>query len=184
MNGFDVGFLACLAVLTLVGALKGLTRLIIGVGALISAFLVAAQFQGRVTVMVASLVALPSSVAQMVAYLALFFGTMLGGAWLAYALRRLVKVAMLGWVDRLAGGALGVVVVTLAGGFVVLPILGSVPNGKEMLRGSVLAPYVTLATDTVIQLVPDQYTTQYRDNVGSLRRLWEPHQKAASTVPD
>ena len=99
MNAFDVGFLAFLAVLTLVGALKGLTRLIIGVGALISAFLVVAQFQGRVTATAASLFALPSSVAQIVAYLALFFGTMLGGALLAFALRRLVKAAMLGWVD-------------------------------------------------------------------------------------
>lgn len=183
MNAFDVGFLAFLAALTLVGALKGLTRLIIGVGALISAFLVVAQFQGRVTAMAASLFVLPSSVAQIVAYLALFFGTMLGGALLAFALRRLVKAAMLGWVDRLAGGALGVIVVTLAGGFVALPLLGSVPNSKEMLKGSVLAPYVTLATDTVIQLVPDRYTSQYRDNVKSLRRLWGPHQDTASTLP-
>jgi len=182
VNAFDVGFLAFLAVLTLVGALKGLTRLIIGVGALIAAFLVVAHFQGRVTVMAASLFALPSSVAQIVAYLALFFGTMLGGALLAFAFRRLVKAAMLGWVDRLAGGALGVVVVTLMSGFVALPLLGSVPNGKTMLKDSVLAPYVTLATDTVIQLVPDHYTTQYRDNVESLRRLWRPHQEASSIL--
>jgi membrane protein required for colicin V production len=50
VNGFDIGLLILLALLVLFGLIKGLTRLLIGMGALIVGFLLAAQFHQQLAV--------------------------------------------------------------------------------------------------------------------------------------
>ena len=56
MNAFDILLLVLIAVLSLIGLLKGLTRLLIGSGALVTAFIVATQFHQQVASAVARIV--------------------------------------------------------------------------------------------------------------------------------
>ena len=173
MNAFDILLLALIVVLSLIGLLKGLTRLLIGVGALVTAFIIAAQFHQQVASAVARIVEMPEPITSLISYLSLFIGTMLAGACLAYLLRRLLKVAMLGWADRLAGGAIGLITALLAAGLIILPGLAYAPSGDAILRHSVFAPYVTLVADFATQLVPDDLAVRYRDKMDSLRQHWQ-----------
>ncbi len=56
VNTFDVLLLVLVGLLVLLGVLRGLTRLLIGVGALVAAFMLAAQFHWQVTVSMARVV--------------------------------------------------------------------------------------------------------------------------------
>ena len=140
MNAFDTVILVVIALLMLVGLLKGLTRLAIGIAALAAAFVLAARFHPPVAASIAAAAGLTEPVATAAAYAAIFLGTMLAGALVAFVARRTLKLAMLGWVDRLAGAALGLIAALLAAGLVLLPAVGRVPAGESLLRESVLAP--------------------------------------------
>ena len=105
VNTFDVLLLVLVGLLVLLGVLKGLTRLLIGVGALVAAFMLTAQFHWQVAVSMARVVEMTEPVANLVAYLAIFLGTMLAGALIASALGRLLRATMLGWADRRCGGS-------------------------------------------------------------------------------
>ena len=118
-------------------------------------------------------VEMPEPVANLVAYLAIFLGTMLAGALVASVLGRLLKAAMLGWADRLAGGAVGLVAALLAAALVILPVVAYTPSGAAVLRNSVLAPYVTVVADIANHLVPDRLSGQYRDGRRPTRRPCE-----------
>ena len=126
-------------------------------------------------------VEMPEPVANLVAYLAIFLGTMLAGALVASVLGRLLKAAMLGWADRLAGGAVGLVAALLAAALVILPVVAYTPSGAAVLRNSVLAPYVTVVADIANHLVPDRLSSQYRDRMESLRQYWK--QRWAASDP-
>jgi len=180
-NAFDVLLLVLAGLLVLVGVLRGLTRLLIGVGALVAAFILAAQFHWQVAVSMVRLVEMPEGVASLVAYLAIFVGTMLAGALVASALGRLLKAAMLGWADRLAGGAVGLVAALLAAALLILPVVAYTPPGAAVLRNSVLAPYVTVVADIANELVPDRLSAQYRDRMESLRRYWQQRWEASDS---
>ena len=83
-----------------------------------------------------------------------------------------ILVAMLGWADRLAGGAVGLMAALLAAGLIMLPALAYAPSGDAILRQSVFAPYVTLVTDLATELVPEDLAVRYRNKMESLRQHW------------
>ena len=179
VNAFDVLLLILVVLLVVLGALRGLTRLLIGTGALVAAFMLAAQFHEHVGASMGRVVEMPEPVANLAAYLVLFLGTMLAGSLVASALGRLLKTTMLGWADRLAGGAVGFVAALLAAALIILPVVAYAPSGAAVLRNSLLAPYVTVVADIANQLVPDRLSAQYRDGMESLRQYW--HRRRAAS---
>ena len=171
MNGFDIVLLVLLGVLVFVGLLKGLTRLLIGIAALVAAFVLAAQFHQTVA---ASLrwIGAPDPVLKLIAYLLIFLGTMIAGGLVAFLTRKLGKAAMLSWADRLAGGALGLVAAMLIAALLVLTLLAYSGAGERALRESALAPYVTVVADIANRWVPHELSELYRERVEGLRDYW------------
>ena len=182
VNPFDAVMLVLVGLPVLLGLLKGLTRVLIGIGALIAAFILATQFYARLALAIERVVDVPETLASLVAYLVIFVGTMLAGAVLAFTMRRVLKAAMLGWADRLAGGVAGLVAGLLAIALIVLPVVAYAPSGQTVLRNSVLAPYATVVADIATELVPERLSVQYRDRLESLRQFWR--QRVASPDPD
>lgn len=179
LNAFDLLLLVLVGLLVLIGLLKGLTRLLIGIGALVAAFILAARFHGLVAASVLGVMDMPAPAAKLIGYLAIFLGTMLAGALAGRILRGLLKVAMLGWADRLAGAAAGFVAALLAAALMVLPVIAYVPPGERLLRNSVLAPYVTLVSDLANAIVPEELADQYHERMDALRRSWRQRWDAA-----
>ena len=66
MNAFDIFLLILISVLGLVGLLKGLVRLLIGVGALITAFIIAAQSHQKVTSTINGIVEMPDPIVSLI----------------------------------------------------------------------------------------------------------------------
>ena len=123
LNAFDVLLLIFVGLLVLLGVLRGLMRLLIGAVALIAAFVLATRFHEQVAVSMVRVVEMTEPTANLLAYLAIFLGTVLAGALVASVLGRLVKGVMLGWADRLAGGAVGFVAALLSAALVILPVV-------------------------------------------------------------
>jgi membrane protein required for colicin V production len=179
MNGFDVGLLVLLVVLVAVGLLKGMVRILIGIAATIAAFVLAARFHGalaeRLTWLGAS-----EPVRALCGYLLIFLGTMLLGGILAWLCRRLVKVALLGWADRLGGAVLGLVAAVLIAALVVLPLVAYSPRAEATLQRSALAPWLTSVSDVANRVVPAGMSERYRQKVESLRRYWRERSEGSS----
>ena len=179
LNAFDLLLLVLVGLLVLLGLLKGLTRLLIGIGALVAAFILAARFHGLAAASVLGVMDLPAPAANLVGYLAIFLGTMLAGALTGRIMRGLLKTAMLGWADRLAGAGAGLIAALLAAALIVLPVIAYVPSGERLLRDSILAPHVTLFSDLANVIVPEDLAEQYRERMDALRRSWRQRWDAA-----
>ena len=179
LNTFDLLLLVLVGLLVLLGLLKGLTRLLIGIGALVAAFILAARFHGLAAAAVLGVLDMPEPAANLIGYLAIFVGTMLAGAVTGRIMRGLLKAAMLGWADRVAGAAAGFVAALLAAALIVLPVIAYVPTGERLLRDSVLAPHVTLFSDLANAIVPEELADQYRERMDALRQSWRQRWDAA-----
>lgn len=171
MNAFDIALLVLLGVLVLVGLAKGLARILIGIGTLLLAFGLAARFHQDLAPRLAGF-GWPDELLKLSSYLLIFFGTMLVGGLLAWLTRKMLSAAMLGWADRLAGAALGMVAATLAAALLVLPLVAYSPAGEQALRESRLAPYVAVVADLARVLVPSGMSERYRVRIDGLREYW------------
>ena len=171
MNGFDIALLILMGVLIVVGLMKGLIRILVGLAALVAAFVVAGMFHRPLADSLGGL-DLSVEVLRLLSYLGLFIGVMLAGAVVAFLLRKLVKAAMLGWADRLAGAALGVAAAFLAFSFLVVPVVAYAPEGARVLERSTLAPYVLAVADLAARAAPDDLVDRFRERLEELRREW------------
>ncbi len=167
---FDVALIVLVAAGLLWGAVKGIVRIAIMSATLVAAFLLASWFhRDLATVLLltgASLVVL-----RVGAYIGILVAALAAGALLAWLVRKMVKAARLGFADRLAGAALGVAAAFVAGAFLVMPIVAYVGGGR-WLRGSTLAPYVSVLSDVAARAVPATLARDYQYYVVELRRHW------------
>ena len=73
---------------------------------------------------------------------------------------------------RLIGKLLTGSILALATALVILPVVAYTPKGETLLRGSVLAPYVTAVSDIVNKVAPEDLSRRYRERMEELRRRW------------
>ena len=173
MNAFDAGFLAVAGLLFLIGLFKGLTRLFVGMTALVAAFVLAAGKHADAGAVLLARFSMSELVANVIGYVAVFFGVMILGAFAAPLVRAVVRVAMLGWADRLAGGVAGLAGAVVIAGSFVLPVVSYAPAGERLVAESHLAPYVTVGADLAAALVPEELAQQYRARMDTVRGYWE-----------
>jgi len=174
MNTFDIMLLALACLLVVVGMVKGLVRILIGVAAIVAAFALAARFHGPLADRLAGLEISPEALSLM-SYVVIFIGVMLLGGFVAFLTRKLLRAAMLSWADRIGGAALGFVAAALMAALLVLPLVAYSPWSEQVLGHSMLAPYVTVVADIANAVVPDDLSERYQQGVEQLRRYWSDH---------
>jgi membrane protein required for colicin V production len=142
MNVVDIAILVILAVFILKGLFRGLLRELCSLLGLLAGGFLAFRFHAPLAEGMVQTFDLPSQLCVVVAFLALFLGTVLFFAVLGYLLSRFVKLLFLGGANRVAGGFFGLAqgVLLLA---VVLFALSLSPLPKALqpaFKGSELAP--------------------------------------------
>jgi membrane protein required for colicin V production len=171
MNALDVGLIVLFVAGAVIGLTRGLVRILIGILSLLLAFFLASRWQdGIAQVLTARHVA--ETPARVAAYLAVFVATMLAGGLVAWLVGKMLKLAMLSWADRLAGGALGLLGALLAAAFIVHPLAASSKGGSNLLATSKLAPYVSVVADIGNAAAPDAVAKRYETGIDQLRKVW------------
>jgi membrane protein required for colicin V production len=171
MNALDIGLIVLLAAGAVIGLTRGLVRILIGILTLIVAFFLASRYQDQIAAMLTGR-HVSETPARIGAYILVFIATMVAGGLVAWVVGKMLKLAMLSFPDRLAGGALGVVAALLAAAFLVHPLVASSPNGSKLLATSKLAPYVSVVADIVNSVAPDAVAKRYDKGIDTLRRIW------------
>ncbi len=171
MNALDVGLVVLFAMGAGIGLARGLVRILIGILSLVVAFCLASRYQDPIAAVLTAR-HVSETPARVGAYVVVFVATMIAGGLVAWVVGKILKLAMLSWADRFAGGALGIAAAMLAAAFLVHPLVSSSQGGSRMLSTSRLAPYVTVVADIGNAAVPDAVAKRYRTGVESLRKIW------------
>jgi membrane protein required for colicin V production len=171
MNALDIGFLILFAIGAGIGLARGLVRILIGILTLLVAFFLASRYQDQIAAVLTSR-HVSETPARIGAYVLVFVATMIAGGFVAFVVGKILKLAMLSWADRLAGGALGLVGALLAAAFLVHPLAASSPDGSRLLATSTIAPYLSVVADLGNAMAPDAVARRYESGIESLRRVW------------
>jgi membrane protein required for colicin V production len=108
MNFIDLTILIVVSLFVIRGILRGFVMEITGLVGLIAGYLVAMLFLGQLTQLVLSVFpSLPKALVQVVSFLLLFIAANLLLKILAHLLTKTLKLALLGWLNHLLGGIVG-----------------------------------------------------------------------------
>jgi membrane protein required for colicin V production len=113
------------------------------------------------------------AVSNLMGFLLVFWVILFIGALFAKVTSKLFKWTGLSWLDRLLGGAFGLVRGALIAVVMIAVLLAFTPKPMPnwMVKSEVL-PYAMEASDVIASLAPNAIKTAFRESMLELRRLW------------
>ena len=152
MNWLDGVLVAMVVASVVTGLLKGAVRVVFSLGGLALGFFLAPRESGALAIVLGRWMS--PRVAGVMAFVFIFLAIGLVFGLVAYLLRTALEKLSLTWLDRLAGGALG-----LLRGVVIVGVLALAIEGLGGLRASRTAktyPYALRAGWVLLQMIPDE----------------------------
>jgi len=161
--------LAVIVFSSVVGAtLKGFVRELISLAAVVAGLLVAALGYQRTAVWFDDLTH-SHEVALGVAFLALFVGVLIIGTLVSFLARKLIQKVGLQWFDRFLGALFGLVRGVVISCVVLMTML-AFSIKSETVQKSALAPYVVVGARLIVQVMPGDLKSQFKDGFDKFRR--------------
>jgi membrane protein required for colicin V production len=171
MNTLDIIFIIILGILCMRGIFRGMVREIASILGLVLAFVLANAFHAQLLPSVQKFIETPGY-ARAVAYLAIFFGVMLGVFIISTLLRQFLKLIMLGWLDRIGGGGLGFAKGLLLCSVILIVLTTFLSSKASILTESRVAPYIGMVNEAVAGFLPENMQEEFESKSSSLKELW------------
>jgi membrane protein required for colicin V production len=184
MNWLDI-LLVLLAGASVVSAfLRGFTRELVGLAAVIAALLLGYWFYGMVAGCLEPYLS-SRQLANLLGFLAIFGAVMLVGALVGRLLRAVLKVAGLSFFDRMLGAGFGFVRAVLIAAALMTAFLAFAPGRKtpRAIVESRLAPYVMAAGRACVAMAPHELRDGFHAGYGEIRELWQGSLKKLPASP-
>ena len=172
MNWLDVVFGLILAASVAAGFSKGLLRIGIGFGAVILGFLIASWSYGSVGYSLRHYVP-TKQVANFLGFLLVFFLILAIGALTGALLARIFKLVGLSWLDRLLGGAFGIVRGLFICVIILMVLLAFSPSStRAAVANSTLAPYAMEASSVLAAVTPHEIKDGFKEGYDTVKQAW------------
>ena len=108
-----------------------------------------------------------------ISFIVIFFSVLIGISLLGILIKYILDLAYLGWVDRICGlgfGAMkGILIVTV----LIICLTTFLPKGPFLIQDSALAPYVSVVSEKMIKVVPDDMKDEFAVKLEELRKAWK-----------
>ncbi|MBD3368068.1 MAG: hypothetical protein GF405_07855 [Candidatus Eisenbacteria bacterium] len=172
MNGVDLVILVILLIGIVGGLARGFVRGLLGLVGLALGVLLAAAHHGWVANTLLGFI--PGERASaVVAFILIFIAVVVVVGLIAVAITKALRLVALGWLDRLAGGALGLLMSAIVAGLLLLLAVMAGFDENEAIVQSRLAPRVFRVTDAIVSMVPSEARETFEDGYLKLRLRWE-----------
>lgn len=152
MNWLDLVLMAMVGASVLTGLLKGAVRTVFSLAGLAVGFFVASRESGALALVLGRWMS--DRFTGPVAFILVFLGIGLVFALAGWLLRTALDKLSLTWLDRLAGGALGLLRGVAIVGVLALAIEGL--GGLRATRSAATYPYALRAGWVLLQMIPDE----------------------------
>ncbi len=91
---------------------------------------------------------------------------------LGVIIKYLLRIAFLGWVDRICGAGFGIIKGILIISVILVALTTFLPKGAPVIKQSLLAPHVTLISEKLIKVTSKQMKRQFGTKIEAFRKTW------------
>ena len=158
MNSLDIGILSIAAIFFIKGLFRGFVHELITIAGLILGYIISITYLSLLSGFILNFFStIPESVVKLVSFFLLFVGTNLILRLAANILTKTLKVAMLGWLNRLFGGILGMLKGVIILGIIVF-IINLIPFSSTFMeqfevKDSLLYPLLEAVGPKLYELI-------------------------------
>jgi membrane protein required for colicin V production len=172
MNAFDFVVLAAVAFGALHGLRNGLLTMVTSFVALIAALYLASVHYSEAAAIIARQFGTNPTLATVLGYVAVFLVVFIAVQFVGGLIVGVLRMASLGWIDRLAGGFLGGAIAAAVAGLAVMLLTTVLPANAALLRNSEAAPVLLAYDAMLVRYIPEEAKEAYQRNRDILIRAW------------
>jgi membrane protein required for colicin V production len=185
MNAFDFVVLAAVAFGALHGLRNGLLTMVTSLVALIAALYLASVHYVETAAIIAHQFGSNPTLATVLGYVAVFLVVFIAVQFVGGMIVGVLRMASLGWIDRLAGGFLGGAIAAAAAGLAVMLLTTVLPANATLLRNSEAAPMLLAYDAMLVRYIPEEAKQAYQRNRDILIRAWieEASKRSSGSAP-
>jgi membrane protein required for colicin V production len=154
------------------GLVRGFVRGLLGlVGLFLGIMLAAAHYEWLASRFLSFLPGEQAPV--IVSFVVIFLAVVILVGIIARIIAKAMRLATLGWLDRLLGGVLGVGIASVVIGVLLLLAVLAGLESSPMLVGSRSAPMALDVTDLVVRILPENARATVEEHYDKLRAEWD-----------
>ena len=173
MNWLDMILLLLFVVSMVSGALKGLSRIVLGLVATLLGIVLAVWFYASVGAYFLPYVA-SETIANFCGFLTILLGTSIVGSILSKAVAYFFAAVGLGWLDRFLGAGFGFARAALLSMGLLVALVSFSPGApSSAVLHSRAAPYILQAARLLVAIAPAEISGQFNTNYQAIRARWK-----------
>ena len=172
MNLADLVILIILLIGFTAGLARGFVRGLMGLAGLVLGIMLAAGNHVRLAELIPFSIPGERS-AEIVSFVVIFLVVIVLVGIVARIIAKALRLAALGWLDRLTGSALGIAIAASVTGVILLIAVMAGFEEERLLVESVMAPRVLRVTDVVVNVLPSEARKSIKEDYEKLREQWE-----------
>jgi len=172
MNPFDMLIIVVLGYCLILGIARGFIREVASILAVVGGFVAAYSGYEYIVPVIAGFVDTPVY-REILAFIFIFFSVCLLVTIVGILLRLLVKVVLLGAVDRFFGAVLGLVKGMVVISLLFILLITFLPvGGKQLVAQSRLVPYINTTSKTLVHVIPKAKRRDFMHSMEEIKKNW------------
>lgn len=168
MNKLDMIIIGISALATVLGLWKGLVRQIVTLAGVVLGYFVSLRLYEPVAKLLPQ--KFDPGTAKAVSFVLIFVICIIMSFILGVIVGKLLKIAGLGWANRLGGGAIGFLKGFIIIAIIVTVLIAFLPANSAFLENSVTLPYVLSGIRIMGDVVPHDIREKYQHKILEIRR--------------
>jgi len=172
MNIFDIIVVTILAYCIIRGVFRGLLKELSSIIGVFGGFYAAYTYYGVLAKPLSKWID-HTGYLNIFSFLAIFCIVFLIISILGVIINYLLKLAFLGWFDRLSGAIFGAMKAILVVSVLLIAFTAFLPKGSPIIKDSLLSPHITLISEEMIKVVPKDMKHAFLAKISEFKKSWK-----------
>ena len=171
MNFFDILVIVILGYCLIRGVFRGLIKELSSIIGVLGGFYAAFTYYMLVAKLLSKWIT-NTGYLNILSFLIIFCGVFIIISILGVIINYLLKIAFLGWLDRILGSVFGAMKGILIVSVLLIAFTAFLPKGTPVIKDSLLSPYVTLISEKVAKVVSKDMKHAFSSKIATLKKAW------------
>ncbi len=172
MNPFDVVIIIVVSFCLIRGFFRGLIKEISSIIGVFAGYYASYTYYIELSQILSKWISTPSYL-NILSFLLIFCGVFIAISLLGSLIKYLLNIAFLGWLDRVFGALFGLTKAVLITSIFLVILTIFLPKDSELLKTSLLSPYVSIFSENMIKLVPKDMKEKFGAKMEDIKKIWK-----------
>lgn len=171
MNSFDIIVIVILSFCVIRGVFRGLIKELSSIIGVLGGYYFAYSYYMVLAKPLSRWISSPSYL-NILSFLIIFSVVLILISILGVIIKYILKIAYLGWVDRICGAGFGITKGILIVSVLLITLTAFLPRNAAVIKNSFLAPYVTMISENMAKIISPDMKRNFSSKITALKKTW------------